>query len=196
MATAGAKTLAIPELLEAVLIELSPRDLILSQQVNKNFKSTIEKSTAIQQKLFFKLPPNNDDSTANINPLFGEVFRYLSTMCKIFIESSDQSRHRPYYQRQFWADAPRGNLRLDRATEQINVTLYKPIRTSSLSSSLQSSYENMLIADSPIKVVLYRGNIFSGAVATADEAPTPTLGGLVEACLPDAVESMENVALN
>lgn len=59
-----------------------------------------------------------------------------------------------------------------------------------------SSYENMLIANSVVKVVVYRSSNFYDTVTTADDAPISTLGGLVEAFSPSLVEAMEDATLN
>lgn len=70
MTTAAQKVFAIPELLEAVLLELPPYDLLMSQKVNKEFKATVERSSRIQQKLFLK--SRFSSHWANIiNPFLG-----------------------------------------------------------------------------------------------------------------------------
>ena len=48
----ASKAFAIPELLEAILLHLTTRDLLLSQRVAKNWKSTIEASRLLRQALF------------------------------------------------------------------------------------------------------------------------------------------------
>lgn len=51
---ASDKVLGTTELLEAVLLELDTKTLLLSQRVSKTFKATITDSLAIQQALFPK----------------------------------------------------------------------------------------------------------------------------------------------
>lgn len=51
------KAFAIAELLENILLQLPPRDLLLAQRVNKKWRAEIEGSTKIQQKLFYKTRP-------------------------------------------------------------------------------------------------------------------------------------------
>lgn len=45
---------AVPELLEAILFELPPRDLLLTQRLCKAFRDATQSSVRIQEKLFFK----------------------------------------------------------------------------------------------------------------------------------------------
>ena len=51
--TAAAAVLALPELLEKVLLNLNVPVLFKVQRVNKNFKSAIKNSPALQRKMFF-----------------------------------------------------------------------------------------------------------------------------------------------
>lgn len=48
------QVLSVYELLELILLELPERDLLLAQRVCSSFKSVIEKSEPIQQRLFFR----------------------------------------------------------------------------------------------------------------------------------------------
>lgn len=51
--TAVSQVFGVAELLEAILVELPMRDLLLSQRVSKTFQLTIKGSTKLQRKLFF-----------------------------------------------------------------------------------------------------------------------------------------------
>lgn len=53
------------ELREMILLQLDNKTLLLSQRVCKNFKTTIERSKDIQQKLFFRF----DNSTPNLRDM-------------------------------------------------------------------------------------------------------------------------------
>ena len=53
----ASKAFAIPELLEAILLHLTTRDLLLSQRVAKNWKSTISASRLLRQALFLEPIP-------------------------------------------------------------------------------------------------------------------------------------------
>lgn len=74
MSNTAAKVFAVPELLEAILLLLTPRDLLLAQRVNKTFRASIKASVLIQQKLFFKPNTKNlDDGTCDLNPLLSRI---------------------------------------------------------------------------------------------------------------------------
>ena len=51
---ASEKVSAIGELLEAILLQIPVKDLLLNQRVCKQWHSTIKNSTRLQQALFFK----------------------------------------------------------------------------------------------------------------------------------------------
>lgn len=71
MATKAAVVLAIPELLEEILIHLPNEDLLQLQRVNSRFRDTFARSLPIQRKLFIKTSASEDeDRPAMINPLF------------------------------------------------------------------------------------------------------------------------------
>ncbi|KAF7192076.1 hypothetical protein HII31_06462 [Pseudocercospora fuligena] len=54
MASASAKTFAIAELLEAILINLPARDLFVVQRINQTWHDCIEDSSPLQRKMFLK----------------------------------------------------------------------------------------------------------------------------------------------
>lgn len=49
-----AGVLDIPELLEAILLHLPTRDLLLSQGVSRHWKEIVDESIALQRALFFE----------------------------------------------------------------------------------------------------------------------------------------------
>jgi hypothetical protein len=51
--TMASSIFGVPELMEAILLELPMKDVLLSRRVNKQFKATIEGSVELQQALFF-----------------------------------------------------------------------------------------------------------------------------------------------
>ena len=72
-----ASIFAIPELLEAILIEVDTKTLLLSQAVDKTFKATISSSAKLQRKLFLLAEPDhgqllkhNDLLGTNARPVF------------------------------------------------------------------------------------------------------------------------------
>ena len=54
------KTFGIPELLEVILENAAPRDVLLWQRVNKMWQTAIKSSPRIQEKLFFRIKPCKD----------------------------------------------------------------------------------------------------------------------------------------
>ena len=54
------KTFGIPELLEVILENAKPRDVLLWQRVNKTWQTAIKTAPRIQEKLFFKIEPCKD----------------------------------------------------------------------------------------------------------------------------------------
>ena len=55
----------VPELIEAILIHLPPRDLLLSQRISTHFLTTIRRSPTLQ-KLLFLLPESDDADDASV----------------------------------------------------------------------------------------------------------------------------------
>ena len=51
------ETFGIPELLEVILENATPRDVLLWQRVNKTWQTAIKTSPRIQEKLFFRIEP-------------------------------------------------------------------------------------------------------------------------------------------
>lgn len=67
----------IPEILTAILQNLTPRDLLVSaQRVNRLFHETTTKSPALRQLLYFdpSSPEFNDTTKFNFNPLLRDAF--------------------------------------------------------------------------------------------------------------------------
>ncbi|KAH7132080.1 hypothetical protein B0J11DRAFT_216540 [Dendryphion nanum] len=63
-----------PELLEIILARLPQRDLLLAQQISKQFQAAIVSSPTLQQSLFFRPTPFKDPSIWTINPLLRKTF--------------------------------------------------------------------------------------------------------------------------
>ena len=60
------KTLSIPELLEAVLLQLPAKDVLLAQRVSKRWQDVIKDSVQVQQALFLKARPTTSLGSKNI----------------------------------------------------------------------------------------------------------------------------------
>lgn len=71
---ARSRVFAIPELLEAILLNLPPRELLVVQQVSKQFQATINDSPKLQQALFFRPAPLRDPGSWTANPLLRDLF--------------------------------------------------------------------------------------------------------------------------
>lgn len=70
------ETFGIPELLEMILENAEPRDLLLWQRVNKTWQAAIQRSPRIQEKLYFRAKPckdEDDEQRAVLNP-FMDLF--------------------------------------------------------------------------------------------------------------------------
>ena len=69
------RVLGTVELLENILLGLDIRTLLLSQRTNRHFKSVIDRSTKLQQALYFKLdasteqPCSHEAAWYDLNPL-------------------------------------------------------------------------------------------------------------------------------
>ncbi|KAK5721867.1 hypothetical protein LTR15_006460 [Elasticomyces elasticus] len=70
MATAQKQALGVAEILEAILLQLPPHDLLFAQKVCKDWKHTIEASPSIQKALFF-MPGTKDD----VHPVYATAER-------------------------------------------------------------------------------------------------------------------------
>lgn len=74
MSNTAARVFAVPELLEAILLQLPPRDLLLAQRADKTFRDSINTSVHIQQKLFFKSNSKMaKNGSSDLNPFFGRI---------------------------------------------------------------------------------------------------------------------------
>jgi len=78
MATASTAVFLVPELVEAILLELPPYSLLLVQRVNKTFRDLIDSSVEMQCKLFSQAPSplTPHKATRNvINPFLARILQ-------------------------------------------------------------------------------------------------------------------------
>lgn len=150
---AGPKVFDIPELLEAIFLEVPVPDLLVSQRVNKQFKATVEHSIKIQRKLFYKQPlRQNGDSMININPMLVRISKLHSLECAVGVARKEEgSTHCVVCE--FAKVAHSEELCLPTACGKTFVAFDDIDYESSRSTLRHRSFENMLIADSPILIM-------------------------------------------
>lgn len=86
MSPPAATVFAVPELLENILLKLSPRDLLFAQRVDKTFRDQINSSIHIQRKLFLKHDPELDEYEGNaINPFLNRLVYHAYPECEPWI---------------------------------------------------------------------------------------------------------------
>lgn len=85
---AASTALAIPELLEAILLSLPTQDILFAQRVNTFFHATIRNSIHLRRELFFEPEPasKDPDRWGWKNPLVDERIN-ISTTCSIWVSS-------------------------------------------------------------------------------------------------------------
>jgi hypothetical protein len=74
MLPARIRVFDIPELVEAILVHLPPRDLLLSQRISRTFQTAIKSSPRLQQTLFFRPIPVKGPGDWTLNPLLRNPF--------------------------------------------------------------------------------------------------------------------------
>lgn len=83
MAGEAQRALVIPELLEAILLELPPQSVLLSQRVNTTFKACIDGSLNLQQHLFFRQAPLRTNGQVRLNPMIHIALERQGLRCNI-----------------------------------------------------------------------------------------------------------------
>ncbi|KAH7077336.1 hypothetical protein FB567DRAFT_535055 [Paraphoma chrysanthemicola] len=63
-----------PELLESILLHLSPQSLLAARQISRTFATTIKSSPQLQYALFFRSDPNRPANKWLVNPLLRQHF--------------------------------------------------------------------------------------------------------------------------
>ncbi|KAE9382252.1 hypothetical protein N431DRAFT_425683 [Stipitochalara longipes BDJ] len=73
--SAPERAFSIPEVLEAILLNIQPRHLLVdAQRVNRTWHSTVKYSPALQRLLFFEACPKNDNREPEFNLLLIAAF--------------------------------------------------------------------------------------------------------------------------
>ena len=81
MATSRDRVFALPELLEAILLELPVKKLLLVQRVSKHWQTTIKASVSIQQALFYTPKPLSSTTSKDrpdINPVLNGIIHRVN----------------------------------------------------------------------------------------------------------------------
>ena len=68
MPTKMAEVLAIPELLEAILLQLPQADVLFAQRVNKTFRDAIQGSISIRRHLFYEQSTSPSSHEQKVEP--------------------------------------------------------------------------------------------------------------------------------
>ena len=88
-------TFGITELLEMILENATPHDLLLWQRVNKTWQAAIQRSPRIQEKLFFNIRPCKDEheeESAVLNPFTELFFKFNELGDKFIAEDAFDGR--------------------------------------------------------------------------------------------------------
>lgn len=173
MTTAAQKALAVPELLEAVLVELPPYDLLMSQKVNKDFKATVERSSKIQQKLFLKSKHCDSMMSGEINPFLGRALNYFGFHRRAQISGKAIGMVDALYP---YLDAPKSNRsRFCGGNRRLYFRVDPGEREGIASMPLSGSFGNMLIGDPP--------RLHLGIILKGESWEIKTLGQLINELL-------------
>ena len=102
--------LDIPELLESMLLNASPTDLLMWQRVNRLWRAAIQRSPRIQEKLFLRSPSDGDSRRQHViqNP-FLDLFVERSTFGNILLVEhllKEKARHPEALWRQMFITTP------------------------------------------------------------------------------------------
>lgn len=177
MPTSMRKALDIPEILETILIELPPLDLIIVQQVSKTFKAVIENSVEIRYKTFFKQRPKRTDGKAALNPFLRHILERCGHLVSIVVY--EDAPNATYYLHRLIGRSnftQSSNEHLVPATGSILISIDR-LKDSSVSYGARSaSYTTMKIADTQIHVDVEIGETKPLTVRG------DTLGAIMEAC--------------
>ena len=129
---AAKKVLSTTELLEAILIELPTRDLLLAQQVSKQWQSVVVRSVQLQKALFFKAVPGGTIFSWDIkeygkvlkNPLLEPLFCLLNSVkAKSFQSTTKELFNLPGYVHSSWNE-PNASWRSMLPTQPATIDLF------------------------------------------------------------------------
>ncbi|KAK3636507.1 hypothetical protein LTR56_014133 [Elasticomyces elasticus] len=96
MATAQEQALGLAELLETILLQLPPRNLLFAQKVCKDWKQAMEASPSIQKALFF-IPGTKHDVHPACNTALEHILARETFATNPFLMSHGYFNERPPY---------------------------------------------------------------------------------------------------
>lgn len=176
MATAVQKVLNTPELLQAILLELPPRPLILAQSVTTKFKTMIYSSTEIQQELFLQSPPRTEDGHTAVNPFLQYLPLRLGMKCIMSVSDGNWR----YAELKMGSQSLVSNKRrIMRNGDRLSVSVFDMHLGDKPQMPLRGSFKDMLIADKPLNI---RIDVNTKARTNFKTVTITTLGGVIEAC--------------
>lgn len=144
MSSTAQKTLDTPELLEAILLELPPQSVLLSQRVNKTFKVVTDGSIKLQQHLFFKQRTPQSTDKIQVNPFLAPILQLYDLRGGILINGPADWRTLDF------EDIPETYVVPADATFTIRIGYWSFHESRAVPK--YTSYERMFIVDSAINV--------------------------------------------
>lgn len=141
--TARAKVLETNELLEKILWFLPFRDLLMAQQLNKHYKSVVERSPQIQKKLY-RAPMQKGETL--YHPLMDTIFNSIPIRSLPSIKDQARKDLRSSFLSVADLDTKDG--------ERILAALYLPkdqLKNKAISNGTKQSWGSMFITQPPVK---------------------------------------------
>ena len=192
MARSIATVLAIPELLEGILFELPPLDLLLATRVNKAFQTQIRSSTRIQRKLFFKPPAINDEANENaINPFLERILRGVLGHCNatisysIYVDDGRSARTTTLRDQ-----STEHSLQSVLAEQLLQLYVVCDDHAKPPKAVADQSWRTMLVAHRPVYVQVAYSTLFAGLLEniTDDAMDVTTIEDLMNMIIPTVID--------
>lgn len=180
------------ELLEAILLQLPARDILLAQRISKAFREAVERSPSIKRKLFFKPVPlsTNNENEPSLNPFLAYTAHRNERNCTIHIANGGVDLA----------------ARADEPIEDLDDTIWsqphtispdqslimfpEPLHRTGARQKLYESWRRMLVSDRPCTVEIRNTNPGPNALAFWKTITPKTLGEIA-----DVLTQLDNEAL-
>lgn len=147
------KVFSVRELLESILLELPLRDLLLARNISWTYKGLIESSIHLQRRLFLKpqVAGSGDDSSASLNPFLIRVLNFHGLYRARMSIAKDGESEEPIHE--FEGDSDDERLTQPHEIQARNSFVFGlPIEPAFKQDSSARSYDDMLIANPPVKL--------------------------------------------